>query len=134
MGGDAFAGIGKAANRGEGSLRQRQASGKVSGRGEVRNEPVAQPAKFFGGVKYLAVQCHRRGAGGPGRVPLQGCTPVDQLCLGNGEIHLSGVGDGPYPSKGCLYGSAVGAVRRGRNSKGKIINIRKNKAPLKRDV
>ena len=102
MGGDAFAGIGEAMNRGEGSLRQRQMPGKVSRSGKVRNKPVAQPAEFFGGVKYLAVQCHGWGAEDPRRVLLPGCTPVDQRCLGNGEIHLSGVSDGPYTSKGCL--------------------------------
>ena len=88
VGGDALAGIGKAANQGEGSLRQRQKLGKVSRRSEVRNKPVAQPVEFFGEVKNLAVQYHRWGAGGPGRVPLHGSTPVDQLCLGNGEIHF----------------------------------------------
>ena len=74
----------------------------MSGRGEVRNKPVAYPAEHFGGVKYLAVQCHRWGARGLRRVPLQGCTPVDQLYLEDGEIHLPGVSNGPYTSKGFL--------------------------------
>ena len=66
---DAFACVGAAFNRGEGSLGQCQSLGKVSGGGKVWNEPVAQPAEFLGGVEYLAVQSHRWGAGGPARIP-----------------------------------------------------------------
>ena len=40
-GGDAFACIGEAFNRGEGSLGQCQSLGKVSGGSMVWNEPVA---------------------------------------------------------------------------------------------
>ena len=70
MGGDAFAYIGKPFNRGEGSLGQCQSSGGVSGGSKVWNEPVAYPAEFLRGMKYLAVQSHWWGAGGPGGIPL----------------------------------------------------------------
>ena len=102
MRGDTLACIRKASNGGEGSLRECQSPGKMGGGGKVQNKKVAQPAEFLGGVKYMAVQSHRRGAGGPGGIPLKKCKSVNPVSVGNGEIHFSGVCNGPYTSKGCL--------------------------------
>ena len=41
------------------------------------------------------------------RIALHWHTPVDEFCLWDGEIQVSGVSDGPDLAKGRLEGSAV---------------------------
>ena len=61
--------------------------------------------------------------GSAGRIPLDRGSPVDQFGLGNGEVDVPGMGNCPDGAKGGLEGARIGAVRGGRSSKGKIINI-----------
>ena len=63
MGGDAFAGVEEASNRGTGGLGQRQLSGEVWREGKVWDKPIPQPWWFLRGVEDLAIKCKRGGEG-----------------------------------------------------------------------
>ena len=91
--------------------------------GDVGDKPVTEPGKFVGGGKNLAIEGNGGRAGRTGRIRLDGRSPVDQFGLGNGEVDFPGMGNCPDAAKGGLEGAGVGAVRGGRSSQGKIINI-----------
>ena len=82
VGGEAFAGGGKAFDSLKGSLRKGHPAGKVRVGGQGRGEPVPQPSDFVFGRKVEVVESDACSGGGGAFL---GRMPVNELSFGDRE-------------------------------------------------
>ena len=86
-------------NRGEGSLGERQTSGKVVRRQEVSSQPIAKPPDAWEGAEDLPVEADGRGVAGAQWILLLGSPPVLKFGFRDTKVNMSGAGVGPDDPK-----------------------------------